>query len=444
MRSSSTVDVIVFTDREEVKKPAGEHLRMKGVSNILCPQDADEAIDALNRHPKSLLIIDWELGPKCVARVLGYNRQKFVHENRPILLIASMVDDAIVTTAAEYHVTQIYTEALTVKNLGARLTNLIIGESSPSDVKKVLAQVAEARAGGNHKEAFNALSKALQKHPTHLRLKCEAAETLMTLGEWDKAHQLLAGLDSTKPPYLRAVHLLGRCLMKMGQFETAVEMLEKASLFNQHDVERLVDIGNALLHADRGDDAEKKFEAALGVDPNYRPAKVGKGQAKLLDGQVNDALSILREVSGEVEMASMFNVAAILNARRGRHEAGMNLYTAALKSLGKDERLQSRLHFNMGLGYRRWGKPEKAVTAFETAVKLDPSFEKAKTSLAATKSGSKAPAKKPPPSVAAAAKKAKATDIPVAGAGLVDFESLDSPLDEDLLEESLYDTTKII
>lgn len=442
MVSTALADVIIYSRRPDVIKAASEHLKMKGVSNILIPATPDEAVEALGRVPKALLVIDWELGQDIVARVLGVNRRRFAADSRPIMLIAGQVEDKVIATAAEYQVTQIFTEAITLKNLGSRLTNLIIAENAPSDMKRTMTAVAEARKDGNHREALNQLQKALQKNPTHIRLKCEAAETLMALGEWDKAFALLSGLERIQPPNLRAIHLLGRCLMKQGKMAEAVRTLESASLFNPKDAERLVDIGNAFLQMDRIPEAESHFLAAAGIDPEFKPAKIGRGTTKLMDGQVNDALSILREVASDLELASLFNTTAILNARRGRHEAGMSLYQSGLKALGKDERLQARLYFNMGIGYRRWGKSEKAVACFEMATKLDPQFAKAKQSLAEARSGT-APKQRPQPREKQAAEAPKQERAAV-GSTLIDLGAMDQPFDDDdLFEESLFDTTKI-
>lgn len=438
MRSSIVADVVIFTKRAELTKLATEHCKLKGVSNVLTPPDADEVIDALNRFPKALLLIDWELGAEHVVKVLSYNRRRF-HALRPVLLVAPKVSEQVVATAAEYGVSQIFAEALTLKNLGARLANLIIAESMPDEIKRTLVEVADKRVGGDLKGAYASLSRLLLKHPTNLRLRCETAEALMALGEPEKAMKLVEGMDKTKPPYLRGIHLQGRCLMKLGRFAEALAALEQANLFNPHEVERLVDLGQALLNMDRIKDANASFEKALALDPDMRTARLGTGECKLMEGNVNQALEILREVSGDLEMASIFNTCAVLNMRKGRHEAGMHLYTSALGALGKDERLQARLYFNMGIGYRRWGKKDKAQTCFESAQKLDPGFAKVKEQIEALKQKTvdkpqAFPGKTPEERAQAAFGLAESTGIDLT----TDLTSL---LDEDL-EESLWEKTQ--
>jgi tetratricopeptide (TPR) repeat protein len=434
MRSSTVSDVIIFSAREEVVKPASDHLKMKGVSNLVTPKSADECVEALGRFPKGLLIVDWELGAADAVRVLAENRKKYAITGRPLLLIAAKVSATLVATAAEYAVSQIFTEPPTIKSLGARLGNMILAEGLADEVRAALLEVAEKRSGADHQGALQILQKTLAKHPTNLRLKCEAAETLMHMGETEKALALLEGMEKTKPPYLRGMHLKGRALMKLGRFDEALVDLEMANMVNPHDAERLCDIGQAMLNMDRVKDAEEKFERALELDPDLKDAKVGKGQVELMENNVNEALKILNECAGDLEMASVFNTCAVLNMRQGRHEAGMSLYAAALRSLSKDQRLQARLYFNMGIGYRRWNKKDKALAAFESAQKLDPKFKKVAAQIEAIKT--------PPKPVKTSIKDLKeAPPLPMEGpaAGLMDFGmDLTSLLDEDL-EEGLYD-----
>lgn len=432
MHSSIVTDVIIFSARDDVSKLASDHLKIKGVSNLVAPKSPDECIEALRRFQKALLIIDWELGAAAVVKVLAVNRKKFAITGRPILLIAPSVSENLVATAAEYAVSQIFTETLTAKNLGARLANMILAEGLTDDVRKTLTDVGDLRAGGDHKSALQQLQKALAKHPTNLRLKSEAGETLMAMGETEKALQVLEGMDKTKPPYLRGMHLYGRACMKLGRFPEALKVMEQANLFNPHDSERLVDIGQALLNIDRIGDADGKFDEALRIDPDLHTAHVGKGQVKLMEGKVNEALAVLKEVAGDLEMASVFNTCAVLNMRHGRHEGGMSLYQAALRSLGKDARLQARLYFNMGIGYRRWNKKDKAVQCIEMAIKLDPAFKKAQAQLTSLNE----------PKTPKTRAKDEPAQIPLGdgmpGAGLVDLGAdLASFLDDDL-EENLF------
>ncbi len=381
MQSGKIADVIIFTAREDLATMATAHLKMKGVSSIFVYDNVDDTEDSLANHKKALLIIDWQIDAEKVVQVLLFNRKRHPDQLRPILLIVDKISEQIVVTATEYAVTQIFAEELTFKNLGARLTSLIMLDSLPSDIKKVLSQVADARKVEDWKLSLVLLQKCLAKNPTNQLLKCEAGESLLYMGDYDNALKILEPFRRGKPPYLRGQHMLSRCLLKLGKAEEAQQILSATMLFNPFDCDRLVDLGRALFQLERFQEAGVQFETALKIDGKHQGALLGKSKCSLLDGHVNDALIILKEITSPEELASIFNTCAVITIRKGKHEAGMDLYRAALKAVGTNTVLQARLFFNMGLGYRRLNLKEKAKACYENAVKLDPKFVKAKDHL---------------------------------------------------------------
>ena len=152
MSAANIVDVILFTRQAELTKIATEHLKMKGISNILTVTEAKACSEALKRLPKGLLLIDWQVGPAEVAVVLGHNRKTASGPMRPIMLVAEQVTNQIIATAAEYAVSQIFTEAITKRNLGGRLSNMLLVETLADEIKKALGDVHKARLDGDLKK----------------------------------------------------------------------------------------------------------------------------------------------------------------------------------------------------------------------------------------------------------------------------------------------------
>jgi tetratricopeptide (TPR) repeat protein len=442
MRSAKIADVIIFTARKELAKMATDHLKMKGVSSLFDYETVDETKDALASYQKALLIIDWQIGDENVVKVLAYNRKRHPDQLRPILLISDEITDQIVVTAAEYSVTQIFAEELTPKKLGARLASLIMVDALPSDIKNVLNQVAEARKVEDWKKSLALLQKALAKNPTNQRLKCEAAESLLYMGDYDNALKILEPFRAGKPPYLRGQHMLSRCLLKLGKAEEAQKILSSTMLFNPFDTDRIVDLGRALFQLERFQEASAQFDAALKIDGKHQGALLGKSKCSLLDGDVNDALIILKEITSPVEMASVFNTCAVITMRKGKHEAGMDLYRTALKAIGSNSELQARLFFNMGIGYHRQNQKEKAKACYDNAIKLDPKFAKAKEHIEQMAAPAATAQKTPGLDIHAR------LDVPEKNktdmqnpAAMPDFTAdLQSLLGSDLEEESIFDS----
>ena len=369
-------ETVLWSERSELVRIATEVLRKKGVSNVIVAPDQEECVGSLRQFTKAVLILDWLMGEAHAVSILSANAKLPAGRLRPMMLVADQVTTQLVAICADYGVTQIYTEALTTRNLDVRLTALLAGESAPDELRQILGEVHELRSGGALSDAAIMLRMQLKKHPSHLKIKCELADTLLAMGHHDEALILLKGMEGSNPPYVRGIHLLGRALLKKGKFEEAVRVMAKSQLIHSYDADRHVDLGKALLNLERFKDARQSFDNALLLNPKNKEAKVGKGQSLIMDGAVNEALNLLKESASDTELASIFNSCAVMNMRKGRHQMGMDLYTSALAAVGNDLKLQSRLYFNMGLGYRRWGKKEKALEILERAKTLDPSFRK--------------------------------------------------------------------
>lgn len=387
MQSAHISDIIFLSTNQALNKSLLDFLKSKGATNISIQNDADSCREALKRFPRALLMLDWDIGQSVIVPVLVANQASPSGPLRSIFLMASQVTDELVATAAEYGVAHIYTDVKTVQSIGPRLTALAMSEALSDEVREALAQASEWRQGGDSRRALKALLDILKKHPQNLRLKASLADLHIAMESPEDALKVLDGIERLKPPYLRGLHLKGRALMRLGQFAEAVALLEQASTLNPHDANRLVEIGQSYLQLDNPAKAEQSFDQALAIDPQVRAAKIGKSQCRLMEGDINEALSLLKDVSGDMEKASIFNTCAVINVRQGRHEDAVKLYQAAIKATGRSTAVQARIFFNLGLAHRRRGDKDQARQSFEKSLSLDPTFIKARTHLAALTGG---------------------------------------------------------
>jgi tetratricopeptide (TPR) repeat protein len=171
--------------------------------------------------------------------------------------------------------------------------------------------------------------------------------------------------------------------MKMGKFDEASNVLQKADFINPFHVDRLLHLGDAYLHIQKFDRAKGCFEKASDIAPDNEAGKKGVGKAMLLGGDdLNEALALIKQLSGAREMASVFNGAAILSMLHGKFGEGMKLYGIALKTISDDPSVLSKLAFNMGIGFRRKKQIPEASKCFQIALLLDADNNKAKEYLA--------------------------------------------------------------
>ena len=94
-------------------------------------------------------------------------------------------------------------------------------------------------------------------------------------GDLAKAVQSFEKAIQLDYTHLAAMHQLGRCYMRIGQGQRAVEMLTRAVAKRPEQVPSRLDLGYALLAVGRTQEARKCFEYAVDMEPNNPRGMIG-------------------------------------------------------------------------------------------------------------------------------------------------------------------------
>jgi tetratricopeptide (TPR) repeat protein len=385
-------DAVISTIRSELKKVGIDH------SSIMVTEMPVDAKNKLAEEENPLLIADWEMDSNRV--ILLFQSQMFTHthEQLPIYLLARDADTSILKTAQEFGILKVKTGELTPMEIKNDLKEIFDEIATTTPVKETLSLIADAKQLDKFDVALETIENSDEATQQNEAIVIEKASCLMRLNRWaDAAGILSALLEGHEDANPRAIHMYGRCLLKTGDLDGATGQLRKANALNPYNSTRLVDLGNALLQLGETDEASESFDSAVTIDPSNANAKKGQGKVKLMQGHINDALAILNDVAGNHEIAAVFNSAAIISIKQNRHGDGLKLYEAAIKALGKDEKVAAKLYFNMGIGFMHSKNAPSAHKCFKKAVELAPDYEDAKHNLEVLE-GKRAPkGKKPPP-----------------------------------------------
>jgi tetratricopeptide (TPR) repeat protein len=165
--------------------------------------------------------------------------------------------------------------------------------------------------------------------------------------------------------------------MKQKRFKEAKDFFSKANLVNPFNSERLVHLGYALLKLQEIPDAKSNFSAAIQLDETNSEAISGFSICAMVEGDVNEALKLMKEISTPREMAALFNDAAIIAIHREDFDTGLMLYNTAIGIAKNEKQILARLYYNKGLAFHKWQRTNEALLAFKLASEVDSSFEKA-------------------------------------------------------------------
>lgn len=370
---------IVHTERNDVRDLVRHELKAYGASDVHAPGSTQECIDLLNKETGSIFVIDSAIGDAEVGKILQAAKRDEALLTREIFLILPEEGTKSIHLGLEYSVSCIHEGPITQNDVADHLKGIMKAHTSQSDVRDKLERVVELREAGQWSDATDYLRNMVAANPDEEYLVFELVENLIQQDDWQDALSHIHAFAESDEPNVRALHLSARCYMKQGDHDSAIGLMHRANILNPFNVDRLIDLGNSYIATHRLSDAVEVFGDAMGLEPHNKQANVGQAKSKLMIGEINEALPLLKSVSTPREMASIFNTSAILCARAGDYIHGLELYRTGVTVLRGEKTIAARLIFNMGIAYSRQDILDKAIRCFDKAFELDPSFKRAKS-----------------------------------------------------------------
>lgn len=373
---ASKVSAIIFTERADVRNAVRDELRKIGLTTdqLHTPKDEEEVIAQSDSMNEAILVLDWDAGPDIVLNVLDHNRSKGKIDSHCVFMITSKMDANIVAAATEHHVAKIHSGEISSTQIRESLRNVYKEVTNLSPIRQLMKKVGDHKRNGHFQKVHQLLSPIYEKMPNNPRIAVEHGENLLNMGNVEKAEEVLTVVANQDPPYARAKHILAKVFLKKGNHSRAVSCMQGAQLISPYNVKRLLELGNLFLDVNKPQEAKNSFDQVLSIAPKNKGGVIGKSTSMLALGEVNEALSLIKESTNTKELASIFNTSAIISIKKGNHKDAIDLYKTALNAIGKNQKIEARLWFNMGIGFVKWKKPNDSLDCFKKAVDLDSNF----------------------------------------------------------------------
>lgn len=297
----------------------------------------------------------------------------------PRLILVDEINTQIMSVAVDYGVRRIVTRQHVGSGLSGEVAMVLRAEA---EVSELLAKVRQISQGINSRNFANSqqqidklVEDAFVTFPNDQLVRLEFANLKLRQGDLALARSLAEDLISDSPGNVRAMNLLSKILLKENKFEESSEVLERANILSPYNVERLVMLGEIFFALDKPEKALMYFNNALEMDPNSKEAKGGLGKAALTREDFEGAMHLFQDAFTESEIAGYFNNAAIIQVQKGEFEKAIRLYHSASSAL-KSPKIRSIVYYNLGLAFKKKGDHQKALEAFDTSLKFDPTNEK--------------------------------------------------------------------
>lgn len=199
----------------------------------------------------------------------------------------------------------------------------------------------------------------------------------------EQALSVVSPMLDRDPNNIALLNTKARILMRLGKFQDARGILEKADTLAPENIDRLTDMASAYLHLRDPDASVKAFKQVLLLTPE-RPEMKFEMFSLLYDhGFDEHAVAFGKDVAKPMEIVRHYNNKGVMLSKDGNTDGALTEYQRALRFFPKFKE-NYRIHFNIALANIQLKTREgldAAAKNLKTCLELEPEFEKAKKTL---------------------------------------------------------------
>lgn len=339
-------------------------LKDKGATEVVAVENGEEGWKLLQKISFDFIILDWKMMPLSGANLLHRIRADKLLVETPVLVVSGYIKKRDFSFAEEYLFTSMIEKPFDGFFILRKIKDLM-KERHWYDKEKAQINAVIEKTSDDKQTPLEGLYKIIATSPRLVSICLYAARRFFERGDMECAKFLIKNLLEKNPHCVLAHTMLGKIYLHQRNFDDALTSLTEAQKLSPENPERLCALGNANLQMLRTEEASEYFSQAQKLDPTFEKATSGIE----LSENVNSYLSDNDLAIAPTSFASLLNAIGVAMVRKQDYEKGLKHYESAIKYLDQDV-LQSRLAFNLGLGFLRWKRPAEALKWFDTSARL--------------------------------------------------------------------------
>lgn len=287
------------------------------------------------------------------------------------ILLAPELSVSVLSLVADCGIRKAIQLASALSNLGLRLHEIKKEDDSRPAPQLLVHNLRLLNDTKKTAEFDKAVDEAFASFPHDNIVRLEYGNLCFRRGQFDVALDISKRVFQLEPQNVRAINLLARCQMKLGDKETAIRLLEAANSSSPFNPERLTMMGDVLMQQGKVQDAKKKYLAALDVHPTSVDARESLAKCPLSEQEISSALSLFMEPLSEHERASFLNNSGIHALTQNRYQDAVLLYHSAVEHL-KAPDLKASVYYNLALAHKKNAHLDAALDCFKKCLAFNP------------------------------------------------------------------------
>jgi CheY-like chemotaxis protein len=364
--------VVVVDSDETTHTQARNFMSILGCKDIQFFDNGLSAQQYIEKNPEPDLIIqEWRLrqlsGPAFLQRIKSSSAV-----TTPVIIASSLVKKEDLPFIHEMGVASLIPKPLEKETFIRTLTLTMQQDRTPKDQATLERKIRAHLAQGHLKEALALQQKFQENHriPQHAKTLMEA-EIAFANQQYDVARTMALETIKFMPDSLHALNLLGKILLKQGEYELSLKCFEKAQKLAPQNIERLCSMAELNAEVGKRDEAEAAIEKAMMLDDSSEAVQASRISVAITSHDHNRAKKHLTGFKGIERIIAAMNNAAVAMINRQRFDDGIAKYNATLQSIPNDRTdLQALVLYNLGLAYARSDLLQQSLEALDACLMI--------------------------------------------------------------------------
>jgi CheY-like chemotaxis protein len=360
--------LVVDPDESQLKF-LRECLTDLGVAEIKTCGDATQACEYLKTNSAVDLVVgEWKQHGMDGGAFIQHVRHHG-YADKPILIYSSLVDEAAEALMNEVGGVFVITKPRPKKAFQQQLVDQLNRWRYPLVAEDLEQKIRISLCTGDVDYARQ-LMVQFENNPKveATRKKFLKACFAFQAGQYREAKQMILENAKVNLPSHKEIGLLGKILLKLGEFGDAQKCLEQANVMVPGNIERLCDLADVASEMGQDDQIMTYMDEAreIGGDTGMVMAAYARHATELGKGEDVRHFMVDDEVARNV-VAYMNNL-GVAYAYTGKFKESIDSYVKAIKTLGDMHvELQGTVYYNLGLSLVRQGRYKDSIPALKNA-----------------------------------------------------------------------------
>lgn len=361
---------VVVDGDSAVRNEVMAALQQMGVESISGFEDGEAAHEHIKANPDpDIVLMEWRI-PKLTGPLFLQRAKEEGAKSTPFILISSLVQKEDIPFVREMGVAHVINKPCQKKELTKAIIWTVQQDRSPTEQGSMERKMRQLLRDRNVDEAAKIKERYVADATISQGSKeIMEAEFAYVAGDNEKARDFCIEAIKHAGESIFILNLLGKSLINLREFETALKCFQKAQTLAPLNLERLCQI--AEIHSELGEVAKSNeiLEEAKDIDPDSQRVDEAEAKIAINSGDSSLAKKIMGQLHAMENVVSYMNNRSVAMARCGMIHEGLEGYIKTLEAI-PDNRLDIKgvIHYNMAFAHVRANQLAEAKQQLELSI----------------------------------------------------------------------------